>query len=175
MVFVEGLRESSMLAQVRPALVMLALFTLLTGLAYSVAVTGLAQLAFHDKANGSLSERGGVVVGSAPIGQDFFLDKYPRPSAASTPDPTDPAKSICGPTSRKLVERVDASIEAEFDAGRADIIADAVTTSASGLDPHISPQVAAVAKAQIESRWLGRVGEPRINVLLLNLALDALR
>ncbi len=199
-----------MLAQLRPAFVMLALFTLLTGLVYPLVITGLAQLAWRDKANGSLIERGGAVVGSTLIGQNFVSDKYfhGRPSATSAPDPADASKTIdapynaanssgsnLGPTSKKLVERVNGAIEAEFAAGRIDVVAsDAVTASGSGLDPHISPQFAlaqapGVAKARnlsearvlalveehIEPRWLGLIGEPRVNVLALNLALDGLR
>ncbi len=199
-----------MLAQLRPAFVMLALFTLLTGLVYPLVITGLAQLAWRDKANGSLIERGGAVVGSTLIGQNFVSDKYfhGRPSATSAPDPADASKTIdapynaanssgsnLGPPSKKLVERVNGAIEAEFAAGRIDVVAsDAVTASGSGLDPHISPQFAlaqapGVAKARnlsearvlalveehIEPRWLGLIGEPRVNVLALNLALDGLR
>jgi K+-transporting ATPase ATPase C chain len=199
-----------MLSQLRPAIVMIALFTALTGLAYPLAVTGIAQLVMSDKANGSLIERDGQVVGSSLIGQNFSSDRYfhGRPSATTGPDPSDPSKSVdapynaanssgsnLGPTSKKLVDRVNGAIEAEFDAGRLDIVAaDAVTTSASGLDPHISPQYAlaqvpAVAKApglnedrvrklveaNVEQRFAGIVGEPRVNVFLLNLALDALR
>jgi potassium-transporting ATPase KdpC subunit len=198
-----------MLAQLRPAFVMIVLFTLLTGLAYPLAITGVAQLAFRDKANGSLVARDGKVVGSALIGQNFTSDRYfhGRPSATSAPDPADSSKTVdapynaansggsnLGPTSKKLVDRVNARIEAEFAAGRIDIVAaDAATASASGLDPHISPQfalaqAAGVAKARslseervralvtehIEPRWLGLFGEPRVNVLALNLALDEL-
>lgn len=199
-----------MLAQLRPAFVMIVLFTVLTGLVYPLAITGIAQLAFSEKANGSMIERGGEVVGSSLIGQSFTSDRYfhGRPSATSAPDPADPTKTIdapynaanssgsnLGPTSKKLLDRVNAAIEAELDAGRIDIVAaDAVTTSASGLDPHISPQFAlaqapAVAKARklpeervralvdahTEQRLAGIIGEPRVNVLLLNLALDELR
>lgn len=199
-----------MLAQLRPAFVMIVLFTVLTGLVYPLAITGIAQLAFPEKANGSMIERGGEVVGSSLIGQSFTSDRYfhGRPSATSAPDPADPTKTIdapynaanssgsnLGPTSKKLLDRVNAAIEAELDAGRIDIVAaDAVTTSASGLDPHISPQFAlaqapAVAKARklpeervralvdahTEQRLAGIIGEPRVNVLLLNLALDELR
>jgi K+-transporting ATPase ATPase C chain len=199
-----------MLAQIRPAIVMILLFTALTGLAYPLAITGIAQLAFSDQANGGLIERDGKIVGSRLIGQNFVSDRYfhGRPSATSAPDPNDSTKTVeapynaanssgsnLGPTSRKLIDRVNASIEAEFAAGRIDqVAADAVTTSASGLDPHISPrfalaQVAAVAAArnlpeervrglvekQIEQRFAGFIGEPRVNVLLLNLALDELR
>ncbi len=199
-----------MLAQMRPAIVMIALFTVLTGLAYPLAITGIAQLVMSGKANGSVVERDGKVVGSSLIGQNFTSDRYfhGRPSATSAPDPADPSKTVdapynaansagsnLGPTSKKLIDRVNGAIEAEFAAGRIDVVAaDAVTTSASGLDPHISPQYAfaqvpAVAKARgvgearirslveanIEQRFAGIVGEPRVNVLLLNLDLDGLR
>jgi potassium-transporting ATPase KdpC subunit len=198
-----------MLAQLRPAIVMIVLFTAVTGLAYPLAITGIAQLVFSGKANGSVIERDGKVVGSSLIGQNFASDRYfhGRPSATSAPDPADSTKTVdapynaanssgsnLGPTSKKLVDRVNGAIEAEFAAGRIDVVAaDAVTTSASGLDPHISPQfalaqVAAVAgarglgegrvralvEANVEQRFAGIIGEPRVNVLLLNLALDAL-
>jgi potassium-transporting ATPase KdpC subunit len=199
-----------MLAQLRPAIMMIILFSALTGLAYPLAITGIAQLMFTGKANGSVIERNGKVVGSALIGQSFTSDRYfhGRPSATSAPDPADPSKTIdapynaanssgsnLGPTSKKLVDRVGSTIETELEAGYSDVfVADAVTTSASGLDPHISPQFAlaqvrAVAKARnlsesrvralveakTEQRWLGLIGEPRVNVLLLNLALDEVR
>ncbi|MFO1104043.1 MAG: potassium-transporting ATPase subunit KdpC [Methylocystis sp.] len=199
-----------MLSHLRPAIVMIALFTALTGLLYPLAIMGVAQLLLPTQANGSLIERDGKIVGSTLIGQNFASDRYfhGRPSATTGPDPADPSKSIdapynasnsmgsnLGPTSKKLVDRVNASIEAEFDAGRIDVVAaDAVTTSASGLDPHISPQFAlaqapAVAKARnlaeaqlralidanTERRLLGVIGEPRVNVLLLNMALDRLQ
>jgi potassium-transporting ATPase KdpC subunit len=199
-----------MLAQLRPAIMMIILFSALTGLAYPLAITGIAQLVFPGKANGSVIERDGKVAGSALIGQNFTSDRYfhGRPSATSAPDPADPSKTIdapynaanssgsnLGPTSQKLVDRVTSTIQAGFEAGYVDAFsADAVTTSASGLDPHISPQYAlaqvpAVAKArnleesrvralveaQIEPRFGGLIGEPRVNVLLLNLALDELR
>jgi potassium-transporting ATPase KdpC subunit len=199
-----------MFAQLRPAIMMIILFTALTGLVYPLAITGIAQLVFADKANGSLINRDGKTVGSVMIGQSFTSDRYfhGRPSATSAPDPADPSKTIdapynaanssgsnLGPTSQKLVDRVTSTIQAGFEAGYVDAFsADAVTTSASGLDPHISPQYAlaqvpAVAKArnleesrvralveaQIEPRFGGLIGEPRVNVLLLNLALDELR
>lgn len=186
---------------------MIVLFTALTGLVYPLAITGVAQLAMSGRANGSLIERNGAVVGSTLIGQNFTSDRYfhGRPSTTTGADPADPAKSIdapynasnsmgsnLGPTSKKLVDRVNASIESEFAAGRIDVVAaDAVTTSASGLDPHISPQYAlaqvpSVAKARdlpeqkvrllveeyTEARVAGVIGEPRVNVLHLNLALD---
>jgi potassium-transporting ATPase KdpC subunit len=199
-----------MLSQIRPAFVLLFLLTLVTGLAYPLAITGVAQLALPAQANGSVIERGGAVVGSALIGQNFSGDAYfhGRPSATSAPDPANPDKTVdapynaasssgsnLGPTSKKLIERVNATIESEFAAGRIDMVAaDAATTSGSGLDPHVSPQyalaqVAGVARARklsearvralveehIEGRALGLFGEPRVNVLMLNLALDALQ
>ncbi|CCJ07938.1 potassium-transporting ATPase subunit KdpC [Methylocystis sp. SC2] len=199
-----------MLSQIRPAIVMIVLFTALTGLAYPLAITGVAQLALPTQANGSVIERDGTVVGSSLIGQNFASDRYfhGRPSATTGADPADPSKTVeapynaansmgsnLGPTSKKLVDRVNAAIEAEFSAGRIDVVAaDAATTSASGLDPHISPQFAlaqaaavararnlsesqvrAIVEAHVEGRLLGAIGEPRVNVLLLNLALDRLQ
>ncbi len=201
-----------MLSQVRPAIVLLALFTLLTGLAYPLAITGVAQALLPYQANGSLVQIGGKPVGSELIGQNFAADKYfhSRPSATQTQDPAhpdDPSKTIdapynaanstgsnLGPTSQKLVDRVKADVDAKRAAGWKTIPADSVTTSASGLDPHISPenaiaQIATVAKARnlpeekvralvdanIEGRAFGLVGEPRVNVLRLNMALDALK
>ncbi|ARN82831.1 potassium-transporting ATPase subunit KdpC [Methylocystis bryophila] len=200
-----------MLSQLRASLVMVILFTLLTGLLYPLAITGLAQLALPAKANGSLIvEPDGKVLGSELIGQNFVSERYfhPRPSATTAPDPSDATKTVdapynaansagsnLGPTSKKLVDRVEAAIEAGVATGRLwDVPADSVTSSASGLDPHISPayaliQVSAVAKArglnesqlralveeQIEPRLFGVIGEPRVNVLLLNLALDGLK
>jgi K+-transporting ATPase ATPase C chain len=199
-----------MLSQIRPAIVMILLFTALTGILYPLAITGVAQLALPAQANGSVIERDGTVIGSALIGQNFASDRYfhGRPSATTGSDPADPSKTVdapynaansmgsnLGPTSKKLVDRVNAAIEAEFAAGRIDVVAaDAATTSASGLDPHISPQFAlaqaatvakarnlseaqarAVVEANVEGRVLGVIGEPRVNVLLLNLALDRLQ
>lgn len=199
-----------MLAQLRPAIVMIVLFTVLTGLAYPLAITGAAQLLLPGKANGSAVARDGKVIGSSLIGQNFTSSRYfhGRPSATSAPDPADSSKTIdapynaanssgsnLGPASQKLADRVIGTIEAEFEAGLVDAgVADAVTASASGLDPHISPQsamaqVAGVAKARglpqdrvralvaghTEERFAGLIGEPRVNVLLLNLALDALQ
>jgi len=202
-----------MLSQIRPAIVLLALFTVLTGLAYPLAITGIAQIALPNQANGSLVlNAAGQPVGSALIGQNFASDKYfhSRPSATQAQDPAHPddsSKTIdapynaanstgsnLGPTSQKLLDRVKADVEAKRAAGwSGPIPADSVTTSASGLDPHISSenalaQVATVAKARnlpedklrtlveanVEGRTLGLVGEPRVNVLRLNLALDAL-
>ncbi len=199
-----------MLQHIRPAIVMLALFTLLTGLVYPLAVTGIAQVALPRQANGSLIEKDGVVVGSALIGQNFKSERYfhPRPSATTDTDPNDSSKTIdapynaanssgsnLGPTSQKLVDRVKAGVMAwRALAGAGPAPADAVTTSASGLDPDVSPetalgQVSAVAKARglpegqvralaeaaIERPVLGFIGEPRVNILRLNLALDRLK
>ena len=199
-----------MLQHLRPALVLIVLFSILTGLVYPLAVTGIAQIAMPYQANGSLIERGGVVVGSALIGQWFKSDRYfhPRPSATTDTDPNNSTKTIdapynaansagsnLGPTSQKLVDRAKGSVEAwRATAGPGPVPADAVTTSASGLDPHVSPQTAlaqvgAVAKARglsedkvravvnsaIETPFLRLIGEPRVNVLQLNLALDQLK
>jgi potassium-transporting ATPase KdpC subunit len=202
-----------MLGQIRPAIVLLVLFTLLTGLAYPLAITGIAQAVLPYQANGSLLGNETAPVGSALIGQNFAADKYfhPRPSATQAQDPAhpdDPSKTIdapynaanstgsnLGPTSQKLLDRVKADVAAKQAAGwKGPIPADSVTTSASGLDPHISPenafaQVPAVAKARslpedkvralveanVEGRVLGFVGEPRVNVLKLNMALDTLK
>ncbi len=199
-----------MLQHVRPAVVLLVLFSALTGLVYPLAVTGIAQIAMPRQANGSLIEKDGAVVGSALVGQNFKTDRYfhPRPSATTDTDPNDPSKTIdapynaanstgsnLGPTSQKLVDRVKASVEAwRAMAGPGPVPADAVTTSASGLDPDVSPQtalaqVASVAKARgleearvrqlveasIETPFLGLIGQPRVNILQLNLALDQLK
>ena len=196
-----------MLQHFRPALVLLALFTILTGLAYPFALLGVAA-ALPDAANGSLVKKGDAIVGSRLIGQNFTKEIYfhSRPSATSATDPNDSTKTIdapynadnssgsnLGPTSAKLVERVKGDIEAlRKDGLNGPIPADAVTTSGSGLDPDISPayaraQVARVAKARnlpeaevaalVDGKTAGRLfgilGEPRVNVLELNLALDA--
>ena len=198
-----------MLKEIRPALIVLLMLTAITGLAYPLAITGLAQLAFPVQASGSLIERDGQVIGSELIGQQFASDRYfhGRPSATTAPDPKDASKSVpspynaansggsnLGPTSKDLAERVKADVaklKAENPSGS--IPVDLVTTSASGLDPHISPdaaffQAARVAKArnipertvralvagQTEGRLWGFLGEPRVNVLKLNLALDKL-
>ena len=182
-----------MLNQLRPALVLTVLLTGLTGLVYPVVVTGLAQTMLTAQANGSQIERNGRVIGSDLIGQNFTQPGYfwPRPSATS-PDPYNAASSSgsnIGPTGKALIERVEASVQA---LGGGPVPADAVTTSASGLDPHITPanaarQITRVATARgvepaaiatilsdvTEGPLLGLFGEPRVNVLLLNLALDA--
>ena len=186
-----------MVAQLRPALVLLAFFTLVTGLLYPLAVTGLVQIALPSHANGSLVSRDGAVVGSELIGQRFTSDRYfqGRPSAAGTNgyDAASSSGSNQGPLTKKLQERVQTDVASlKTSAGNVAIPGDAVTTSASGLDPHISPefaalQVARVAAARqidqavvrdllqryIEQPFLGIFGEPRVNVLTLNMALDA--
>ena len=194
----------------RPAIVMIICMTVITGLAYPLAMTGIAQLLFPYQANGSLIVRDGKVIGSELIGQNFTSDKYfhGRPSATTEPDPKDPSKTISvpyaadnsggsnlGPTQKDLIERVksDAAKLGKENPGTP-IPVDLVTTSASGLDPDITPagalfQVPRVAKARglpenevrklvedhIQGRTLGVLGEPVVNVLELNLALDALK
>ena len=185
-----------MLSHIRPALVMLGIFSTLTGLLYPLAMTGIAQVVAPTAANGSLVLRNGTVVGSELIGQAFSSDRYfwPRPSAAGEKgyDAGNSSGSNLGPLSKKLIDRVEGGIADLRRSSAATVPADAVTTSASGLDPHISPafaalQVARVAAARkvpaaqvqalmeksIERGLAGLIGEPRINVLLLNLALDA--
>ena len=193
-----------MLSQLRPALVLVLLFTLLTGLALPLGFAGIAGVVFPFQSGGSLVERDGKVVGSALLGQTFAADKYfqGRPSATTDTDPADSTKQVpapynagnsgasnAGPTSKALVDRVTADVEK---AGAKPVPGDMLTTSASGLDPHISPanadrQVARVATARglspdrvrgllsdnTSGRLLGLIGEPRVNVLALNLALDA--
>ena len=186
-----------MLSQLRPAIVMVALFTLLLGVAYPFAVTGAAQLAFPVQANGSLVRNAeGQVVGSSLIGQPFAEARYlhPRPSAAGDGyNASGSSGSNLGPLNTDLAARIKTDADAiRADTGATVIPADAVTTSASGLDPHISPayarlQAARVAQARgvdvkvvqqvidanTEGALLGFIGQPRVNVLLTNRALDA--
>ena len=195
-----------MLTVFRPALVLLVLFTAITGVAYPLVVTGITQVVMPGNANGNLARKGNAVVGSTLIGQSFTSDRYfwGRPSATSAPNPKDDTKTVdapynaanssgsnLGPTSKKLIERVSANTATLRTAGASTIPADAVTTSASGLDPHISPAFAALQVERVarvrnvspdrvrgileqhtERPVLGVIGEPRINVLLLNLAID---
>jgi K+-transporting ATPase ATPase C chain len=199
-----------MIRQIRPAILMIVVMTIITGLVYPLGMTGLAQLFFPHQANGSLIERDGKIIGSSLIGQNFTSDKYlhGRPSATTEPDPKDPSKTIpvpyaadnssgsnLGPTSQALIDRVktDAAKLAKENPGTP-IPVDLVTTSASGLDPDITPaaalfQVPRVAKTrhldsarlqalvaeQTYDRTIGIFGEKRVNVLELNLALDRLR
>jgi potassium-transporting ATPase KdpC subunit len=193
--------------EIRPAIVFVVALTLITGLIYPLAMTGLAQVLFPGRANGSLILRDGKVVGSELIGQVFSGDGYfhGRPSATNAPDPKDPSKTVdapynaansggsnLGPTNKALIDRVKADVDklkAENPTTLPPI--DLVTTSGGGLDPHITPeaayfQVPRVAKARnlpedrvhqlvdqyVEGRMLGLIGEPRVNVLALNLALD---
>src|SRR5580692_2744580 len=203
-----ALRRKTMLKEIRPAIVILVALTLITGLAYPLAITGMAQVLFPRQAQGSLIERDGVVVGSELIGQVFTDDKYfhGRPSATNTPDPNDPTKNVdapynaansggsnLGPTSKALADRLQGDVDKlKQENPSAPVPVDLVTTSGSGLDPDISPeaalfQVPRVAKARslpedkvrqlvtdsTEGRLGGVLGEPRVNVLALNLALDA--
>ncbi len=199
-----------MLKQIRPAILMIVVLTVITGLAYPLGMTGIAQVLFPHQANGSLIEKDGKLIGSTLIGQNFSSDKYfhGRLSATSEPDPKDPTKTIAvpyaadnstgsnlGPTSKALIQRVQAdTARLQKENPLVPVPVDLVTTSASGLDPDITPaaayfQVPRVAKARnlsenvlkalvtehIEGRLFGVIGEPHVNVLQLNLALDALK
>ncbi|MDA9404952.1 K(+)-transporting ATPase subunit C [Bradyrhizobium sp. CCBAU 45389] len=196
-----------MLREIRPAIVLLLVLTAITGLAYPLAMTAIAGAIFPAKAQGSLIEKDGKVIGSALIGQEFKDDKYfhGRLSATLAPDPNDSTKTVSapynaansgasnlGPTSKALADRLKEDVDKlKAENPSAPVPADLVTTSASGLDPDISPeaaefQVPRVAKARnmpqdavkqivaanVQGRLLGLLGEPRVNVLALNLALD---
>ena len=196
-----------MLKEIRPAIIVLIALTLITGLAYPLALTAIAGVIFPKQAAGSLVERDGKVVGSALIGQEFKSEKYfhGRPSATTAPDPTDSTKTVpapynaansggsnLGPTSKALNDRVKEDVDKlKAENPNATVPIDLVTTSGSGLDPDISPeaalfQVPRVAKARnmpedrvrqlvtenTANRLAGLIGEPRVNVLALNLALD---
>jgi K+-transporting ATPase ATPase C chain len=196
-----------MLKEIRPAIIILVVLTLITGLAYPLAMTGIAGVIFPNQAQGSIIERDGKVVGSALIGQEFTSDKYfhGRPSATTAPDPKDSTKTIpapynaansggsnLGPTSKALNDRIKDDVDKlKAENPSMPVPIDLVTTPASGLDPDISPdgalfQVPRVAKARnlpedavrklvddhVEGRLAGLLGEPRVNVLALNLALD---
>jgi K+-transporting ATPase ATPase C chain len=186
-----------MLQELRPAFVMMVLMTVLTGVVYPAVITGVVQAVFPDQANGSLLTRDGEPIGSRLIGQSFARPEYfhPRPSYAGNGYAADSSSgSNLAPTSRELVEAVrDRATTLSAETGGRRVPIDLTTASGSGLDPHISPQaalfqVARVAEArglpedrvqglveeQIEGRLLGLLGEPRVNVLLLNLALDEL-
>ena len=196
-----------MLRQIRPAIMMIVVMTVVTGLVYPLGMTGLAQLLFPHQANGSLVQKDGIVIGSELIGQNFTDDKYfhGRPSATTEPDPNDSTKTVpapyaadnsagsnLGPTSQALIDRVKEDAEKlKAENPSTPIPVDLVTTSGSGLDPDITPaaaefQVPRVAKARnlspdkvrsvvaemTQDRFLGILGEKRVNVLELNLALD---
>ena len=198
-----------MLQHIRPAIVMIVGMTIITGLVYPLGMTGIAQVLFRHQANGSLIMQGKTVIGSELIGQNFTSEKYfhGRPSATTIIDPNDASKSLpapynaanssgsnLGPTSKALVDRVkDDVAKLAAENPNVPVPVDLVTTSASGLDPDITPagalfQVPRVAKARglsedvvrrlveahISDRLLGIIGEPHVNVLRLNLALDAL-
>ena len=193
--------------EIRPAIVLIVALTLITGLAYPLVMTGLSGVIFPRQSQGSLIERDGKVIGSELIGQTFTSDRYfhGRPSATTATDPADPSKSVpqpynavnsggsnLGPTSKALIDRVKADVDTLKQENPSEPVPqDLVTTSGSGLDPHISPeaayfQVPRIAKVRnipdyrvrqliqerVEGRMFGLLGEPRVNVLALNLALD---
>ena len=197
-----------MLREIRPAILVLTVLTLITGLAYPLAMTGIAGAIFPKQAQGSLIEKDGKVIGSALIGQEWKEDKYfhGRPSATLAPDPADSTKTVSapynaansggsnlGPTSKALADRLKEDVEKlKAENPNTPVPVDLVTTSGSGLDPDISPeaalfQVPRIAKARSLSedrvrqlvaentrgRLAGILGEPRVNVLALNLALDS--
>jgi potassium-transporting ATPase KdpC subunit len=199
-----------MLYQIRPAILMIVVMTIITGLIYPLAMTGIAQAIFPYQAGGSMIQQNGKVIGSELIGQNFASDKYfhGRLSATSGPDPKDPSKSVpapynaanssgsnLGPTSKGLMDRVkDDAAKLQVENPTTPVPVDLVTTSASGLDPDITPagalfQVPRVAKAraipadqilklvqaQVQMRVIGIIGEPHVNVLKLNMALDAMQ
>jgi len=199
-----------MLREIRPAIVLVVILTLITGLVYPLVMTGIAEVVFPTQAQGSLVEVDGKVVGSALIGQEFTSDKYfhGRPSATTAPDPYDSSKTVpapynaansggsnLGPTNKALIDRVKADVDKlKAENPSVPVPIDLVTTTGGGLDPHITPeaamfQVPRVAKARnlpedrvrelvnahVEGRLLGLLGEPRVNVLALNLALDGVK
>jgi potassium-transporting ATPase KdpC subunit len=196
-----------MLREIRPAIILVVALTVITGLIYPLAMTGIAGVIFPYRAQGSMIERDGKVVGSELIGQEFTSERYfhGRPSATVAPDPNDSSKTVpapynaansggsnLGPTNKALIERVQGDVDKlKQENPSAAVPIDLVTTSGGGLDPHISPaaalfQVTRVAKARnlpedqvrklvddnTEGRMLGLLGEPRVNVLALNLELD---
>jgi potassium-transporting ATPase KdpC subunit len=195
-----------MWSHIRPAIAMIVGLTLVTGLAYPLGMTGLAQLLFPHQANGSLIERNGKVIGSELIGQNYTSERYfhGRPSATTDTDPNDPTKSVpspynasnsggsnLAPTSKSLIERVAGDVKTLKAGNPAPVPVDLVTTSASGLDPNITPaaaifQIPRISKARglsekrlrelvdqsTETRALGILGEPRVGVLKLNLRMD---
>jgi K+-transporting ATPase ATPase C chain len=196
-----------MLREIRPAIVLLLVLTAITGLAYPLAMTAIAGAIFPAQAQGSLIERDGKVIGSALIGQEFKSDRYfhGRPSATLAPDPNDSTKTVpapynaansggsnLGPTSKALADRLKEDVDRlKAENPNAAVPVDLVTTSASGLDPDISPEaaqfqvpriarvrnmpegaVSQLVAANTQGRLLGLIGEPRVNVLALNLALD---
>jgi potassium-transporting ATPase KdpC subunit len=204
------LKEETMLKQIRPAITMIIGLTIITGLAYPLAMTKIAQILFPHQANGSLIERNGKIIGSELIGQNFADARYfhGRPSATTDTDPNDPSKTVpapynasnsagsnAGPTSKSLIDRVTGETKKlKAENPSAPVPADLVTTSASGLDPDITPaaayfQVPRVAQARglsvdqvnqlvsknVQEPFLRFIGERRVNVLTLNMSLDAAR